>query len=49
MDLQPSKAIQAKNRGNGMNLFLGGLKTRKGDPGKNGMMKNKQKQTYKKH
>ena len=29
-----------KNRGNEKNLFPGGSKTRKGDPGKNGTMKN---------
>jgi len=38
-----------KNRGNEKNLFPGGLKTRKGDPGKNGMMKKQQKTNKSKH
>jgi len=39
MDWQPSKAIQAKRGAFEKNLLPGGLKTRKGDPGKNGMKK----------
>jgi len=35
------KAIQAKTRATKKKLFPGGSKTRKGDPGKNGMMKEK--------
>jgi len=45
MDWQPSKAIQAKTGALEKNLFPGGLKTRKGDPGKNGMKEKEKKNT----
>jgi len=45
MDWQPSKAIQAKTGAFEKNLFPDGLKTRKGDPGKNGMKKEKEKRS----
>jgi len=37
------KGNSGKNRGSEKNLFPGGSKTRKGDPGKNGMMKKQTK------
>ena len=47
MDWQPSKAIQTKTGACEKNLFPGGLKTRKGNPGKNGMIEKKKKKTNK--
>jgi len=41
------KGNSGKNMGNEKNLFPGRSKTRKGDPGKNGIMKKKQKKTNK--
>ena len=48
MDWQPSKAIQAKTGACEKKLFPDGSKTRKGDPGKNGMMKIKMERSNKK-
>ena len=47
MDWQPSEAIQEKTGAFEKNLFPGGLKTRKGDPGKNGMKKERRKEKTK--